>query len=54
MLLQTLVHQRYKLRRSIIVTSNPRRTGLGWASAEFGEAHLGDARLTQRLVALAR
>jgi hypothetical protein len=25
-----------------------------WASAEFGEANLGDARLTQRLVALAR
>ncbi|WP_236078775.1 transposase [Paraburkholderia domus] len=25
-----------------------------WASAEFSEAHLGDARLAQRLVALAR
>jgi hypothetical protein len=25
-----------------------------WASTEFGEAYLGDARLAQRLVALAR
>jgi hypothetical protein len=25
-----------------------------WASTEFGEANLGDARLAQRLVALAR
>jgi hypothetical protein len=25
-----------------------------WASTEFSEANLGDARLTQRLVALAR
>ncbi|WP_229758341.1 MULTISPECIES: IS4/Tn5 family transposase DNA-binding protein [Paraburkholderia] len=32
---------------------NENETG-DWASAEFGEANLGDARLAQRLVALAR
>jgi DNA replication protein len=37
--LQTLIHQRYKLRRSIVVTSNRRGTGLGQIPGRQHDGH---------------